>query len=131
MTYRYPDFPNVETRQTVNALRVADGRGVSYPVPSNVVAKNAVPDWYQPESAYQVPGTQVFGTGRTWYQMPQNQDINHVPISLHIDEKMLYRSNLSAPRRDAPDSRIFAQSMTAPSNNARFLDGRKGDVYGA
>lgn len=130
--YEFPNFPNAETRQSVNPLRIADGRNASYAPPSNVAMQNNTPNPYVPEAAYQVPGTQVFGTGKGYFTMPQNQDILHREIALHIDEPLLYRGNLGTPRRESATSRVFAPSITKPVNNAATFigSGKIGDVYG-
>lgn len=44
-------------------------------------------------------------------------------------DRVLYRSDLT-PRRDGPNYRASPSSPTTPGQAYRFLDGRRGDVYG-
>ncbi len=130
--YSFPDFGNAETRDQTNPLRYSDGKAVYYSAPPSTAIANTVPDHYTPSGIPQTPGTQVFGTGKSWSEMPEPIDNSHREIALHISEPFLYRSGLQAAQRQSPNVRYFAKSNTAPDNNsARFLDGRyRGDIYG-
>lgn len=68
-----------------------------------------------------MPGRALMGN-LTWYPM-QNPD------GYIYRDTLLYRSDLT-PRRDGPNYRTLPASPTTPGDRYRFLDGRRGDVYG-
>src|SRR6478752_4500663 len=92
--YVFPSFPNVESRQQTNTLRDGKIIPVQSFVPSDNVVQNSNPNPYAPSGTISVPGTQTFGTGKGYDEMPQDLDIIHREIRIKIDSPLLYRSNL-------------------------------------
>lgn len=129
--YDFPAYPNAETRQNNNPLRDGTITPVTVPQPSNVVTQNTNPNPYTPESAYSVPGTQVFGMGKSYESWPVSQDDFHREITITLNQPLLYRSNPGTPRRESPMYRIRTPAITAPITSATFSNSGKGDVYGS
>lgn len=131
--YEYPNFPNVETRQT-NIVPPMEGKesGVGYSAPLQAVARNSVPDTYLPQANQMVPGTQVFGDGRGWAEMPQPLDIVQRIYYLRINEGLFYREMGYNASQQFPSYAAVTPSITTPALGARFVNARgRGDIYGS
>ena len=131
--YTFPDFPNVESRQTIGAP-LRDGRvtNVSPQTPNQSVAKNANPDTYVPQANQPVYGTQVFNQSRGYQEFPQPNDIVSRWYTIKIQEGLFYRENMYNASQQQRAYAVVTPSITTPSLGARFVNARgRGDVYGA
>jgi hypothetical protein len=91
----------------------------AYQIPGNPALINSSGVWAaMPARVYAGQGS----GGYTYYPM-QNPD------GYIYYDRLLYRSDLTA-QRDSPNYRSLPSSPTTPGRGYRFLDGRRGDVYG-
>lgn len=87
--------------------------------------------------AYRIPGSSALLNGNGNYGiMPAIAYMGNItwgpmsnPEGYIYRDTLLYRSD-STPRRDGPLYRTLPSSPTTPVDRYRFLDGRRGDVYG-
>lgn len=87
--------------------------------------------------AYVLPGNPALLNGNgTYGLMPERAYMGNVtwypmanPDGYIYRDTLYYRSDLTA-RRDGPTMRTLPSSPTTPVDRYRFLDGRRGDVYG-
>jgi hypothetical protein len=131
--YQFPEIPKRETLDiNVSPIRADDRQTGGYAAPSHSTIKNTTPDPVT-DGAYQLPGTQLFAIANQWLEAPTPVDIIHREISQPVlDSHLVYRSGLQAPRRDSPNYRIFAPSITSnPGLNSATFNGDRGDIYGS
>jgi hypothetical protein len=102
---------------------------------SNTIARLTGSGDITGDPAYSLPGQPALLNGNgVWGAFPPlSPSYSRYPMvnpdGYIYRDTLLYRSDTTA-RRDSPNYRTLPSSPTTPNDRYRFLNGRRGDVYG-